>query len=110
MKYDPLKHHRHSIRLQGYDYSQGGAYFVTIVTRNRECLFDSTVLHRVAESNWRSIPQHFSNVVLDGWIVMPNHLHGVIVIADDVRRGRHCTVQICGAIKLPIWKMIGIVA
>lgn len=87
MKYDPLKHHRHSIRLRGYDYSQGGAYFVTICVDNRECLFDDRVLRRVAETYWRTLPQHFPNVVLDEWIVMPNHLHGVIVIADDVRRG-----------------------
>ncbi|MCR4417999.1 MAG: transposase, partial [Ignavibacteria bacterium] len=39
MKYDPSKHHRRSIRLKGYDYSQAGAYFVTICTHNRQCLF-----------------------------------------------------------------------
>ena len=94
MKYDPNKHHpagtlrsRRSIRLKGYDYTQVGAYFVTICADNRECLFDDLVLRRVVETYWCAIPQHFSNVVLDEWIVMPNHLHGVIVIADDARRG-----------------------
>lgn len=87
MKYDPFKHHRRSIRLKGYDYSPAGAYFVTICAHCRECLFDDAVLRRVAESHWRALPKHFPNVVLDEWIVMPNHLHGVIVIADDARRG-----------------------
>jgi len=87
MKYDPLKHHRHSIRLQGYDYAQQGAYFVTIVTHNRECLFDDKVLLRVIETYWQMIPKHFPNVILDEWVVMPNHIHGGIVIADDACRG-----------------------
>jgi len=87
MKYDPSKHLRRSIRLKGYDYSQIGAYFVTICVDNRECLFDDLVLRRVAETYWRNIPRHFPNVALDEWIVMPNHLHGAIVIADDARRG-----------------------
>ena len=87
MKYDPNKHHRRSIRLKGYDYTQVGAYFVTICTDNRECLFDEIVLRRVVETYWRTLPQHFPNVVLDEWVVMPNHLHGIVVITDDARRG-----------------------
>jgi putative transposase len=87
MKYDPFKLHRRSIRLQGYDYAQVGAYFITICTLNRECTFDNVVLRHIAESYWRAIPRHFPNIVLDEWIVMPNHLHGVIVMADDARRG-----------------------
>lgn len=82
MKYDPNKHHRRSIRLKGYDYTQVGAYYVTIVTHHRECLFDQDVLRRVTETHWRKIPQHFPNVVIDEWIVMPNHLHGIIIITD----------------------------
>jgi hypothetical protein len=102
MKYDPFKHHptgtlrsRHSIRLRGYDYTQAGAYFVTILTHNRECLFGDIVdgemrlneLGRVVATHWRAIPRHFKNVALDEWVVMPNHLHGIIVIGDDPRRG-----------------------
>jgi putative transposase len=114
MKYDPLKHHptgtlrsRRSIRLKGYDYSQSGAYFITVCTHNRECLFDDMVMRHVAESYWSSIPQHFSDVVLDEWIVMPNHLHSVIVITDDARRGEalpkvalNANVSYSSAIKL----------
>jgi len=84
-RYDPDKHHRRSIRLQGYDYTQSGAYFVTIVTHGRELLFDDPVLRRVAETMWQRIPRHFPHVELDEWVVMPNHVHGIIVIAPTVR-------------------------
>lgn len=87
MPYDPRKHHRHSIRLPAYDYTQAGAYFVTIVTHQRELLFDDPVLHRTVEALWRSIPRHFSAVALDEYVVMPNHLHGILWIIDDNRRG-----------------------
>lgn len=94
-QYDPTKHHRRSIRLRGYDYASPGSYFVTIVTQDRECLFDDDVLRRVAEWNWKAIPRHFEDVVLDEWVVMPNHIHGFIVImgtndeghARSARRG-----------------------
>ena len=82
MKYDPKKHHRHSIRMKGYDYTQPGVYFVTICTDNRECLFDDPVLRRVVETYWRAIPRHATHVALDAWVVMPNHLHGIVVIED----------------------------
>jgi REP element-mobilizing transposase RayT len=86
-RFDPDKHHRRSIRLKGYDYALAGAYFVTIVTHERERLFDNSIFRRVVEYNWRQIPRHFPNVMLDEWIVMPNHLHVVIVIGDDDGRG-----------------------
>ncbi len=85
--YDPAKHHRRSIRLRGYDYACPGAYFVTIVTRNRECLFSEPVFRRIAEYNWRQITRHFENVILGEWVVMPNHIHGIIVITEDVSAG-----------------------
>jgi REP element-mobilizing transposase RayT len=82
--YDPAKHHRRSIRLHGYDYASPGTYFITIITHNRECLFDNIVFRRIAEWNWNAIPRHFENVFLDEWIVMPNHIHGIIIITDYV--------------------------
>ena len=92
-KFDPQKHHRRSIRLKGYDYSAGGAYFVTLVTFRRECLFGEVVkgemrVNRVGEivqKWWDEIPIHFSNVETWVFVVMPNHIHGIIVIAE--RRG-----------------------
>ncbi|MBL7191179.1 hypothetical protein ISS30_05745 [bacterium] len=88
MKYDPNIHHRRSIRLQEYDYSQYGAYFVTICTKNKRCLFgeivnDKMVLNKygvIAIIYWFDIPKHFPGVELDEFIVMPNHIHGIIMI------------------------------
>ncbi|MFN8475657.1 MAG: transposase [Anaerolineae bacterium] len=92
MSYDRNHHHRRSIRLQGYDYSQVGAYFVTVVTRNRECLFGAIVddvmrltsLGMVVYSTWNDLPAHYLHVELDAFVVMPNHVHGIIVLSDNV--------------------------
>ncbi len=88
MKYDPDRHHRQSIRLRGYDYTQAGAYFVTIVVRDRECLLGEIVAGemrlseygRIIAAEWQKIPARFPDVTTDASMVMPNHLHGVIVI------------------------------
>jgi REP element-mobilizing transposase RayT len=82
-RYDPNKHHRRSIRLRQYDYTQPGAYFVTLVTHGRELTFDDSVLCRVAETMWQRIPRHFPFVELDECVVMPNHVHGILVIVDQ---------------------------
>ena len=90
-KFDPKKHHRKSIRLQGYDYSQSGAYFVTIVSYQRDCLFGKiengemtlSGFGKIADECWRAIPEHFPHVELGAHIIMPNHIHGIIVITDD---------------------------
>ena len=95
MRFDPEKHHRRSIRLKGYDYSQPGAYFVTICTQNRICLFGDVedkemVMNdagKMVQNVWNEIPERFKNITLDECIVMPNHLHGIIVIH---RRGESC--------------------
>ena len=88
MAFDPQKHHRRSIRLPGYDYSKPGAYFITLVTQGRECLFGQVVagemqlsdMGRIADDHWRAIPDHFPNVELGTFAIMPNHIHGIIVI------------------------------
>ena len=84
-------HERRSIRLLHYDYSQTGAYFVTICTRDRMCLLGDVVdgemrlndVGRAAHEAWERIPAHFATVETDAWIVMPNHVHGVIFIAGS---------------------------
>lgn len=91
------EHHRQSIRLKGYDYSQNGWYYVTICTQNRKCLFGEIIenqmqLHeagKLTQNFWSKIPEHFHEVVVDEFIVMPNHVHGIIVIEKDgdERRG-----------------------
>jgi putative transposase len=86
-QFDPKRHHRRSIRLPGYDYGSAGAYFVTLCTHQRDLLFEDPLLRRVVETLWQRIPRHFPHVRLDEWVVMPNHIHGILVITDDPRRG-----------------------
>jgi putative transposase len=93
------RYHRRSIRLRGYDYSQVGAYFVTICTKDRECLFGEIVNGDVRMNAWGDIvrtcwddmPRHFRDVQLDAFVVMPNHVHGILVCmrADGPTPGRH---------------------
>jgi putative transposase len=92
MLYDPQKHHRHSIRLKGYDYTQTGAYFVTICAWGRKCLFGEVaagemVLNEnglIVLAAWEDLSNHYSNVELDAFVVMPNHVHGIIVLRDGI--------------------------
>jgi len=85
-QYNPQKHHRRSIRLQGYDYSQEGLYFITICCQDRVHLFgrivDGEMILNGAGSQsqecWQDIPNHFPNVVLHEFVIMPNHIHGII--------------------------------
>ena len=82
---------RRSIRLQGYDYSHVGVYFVTIATQDRLCLFgdvaDGQVLlndmGRLAADAWQRLETRYPYVILDEYVVMPNHLHGIVVITGD---------------------------
>ncbi len=84
----PDSRKRRSIRLQGYDYSQTGSYFITICTQGRGCLFGEIVdgemllnsAGRMVQAVWNEIPAHYSGVDTDSFIVMPNHIHGVITI------------------------------
>ncbi len=82
------KFRRRSIRLPAYDYSQYGWYFVTICTRNKAELFGDirsggmmlSEIGMAADKCWRDIPSHFPHVVIDEYVVMPNHTHGIVVI------------------------------
>ncbi|OGR04355.1 MAG: hypothetical protein A2511_07240 [Deltaproteobacteria bacterium RIFOXYD12_FULL_50_9] len=87
-RYNPDIHHRHSIRLKGYDYSQTGAYFVTLCAVDRSCYFEQFLeLRQIIDEQWRNIPSRFSNVILDEYVIMPNHLHGILVIRRDTPCG-----------------------
>jgi putative transposase len=91
MPYDPNIHHRHSIRLHGYDYAGAGGYFVTICVQNRLCLFgnvidDVMVLNdagRMVDLWWQKIPETFVRVELDAYVIMPIHFHGLLWITHD---------------------------
>ena len=77
---------RRSARLKGYDYSQPGAYFVTMCTQNKELFFEDSRLSKIAEECWIETPKYFPNAETDVYVLMPNHLHGIIII-HDVSRG-----------------------
>jgi putative transposase len=78
MKYDPQKHHRHSIRLKGYDYHNAGAYFVTICTKNRECVLEDPIVNDIVNDVWQALPSWFPTIELDEFVIMPNHTHFVV--------------------------------
>jgi REP element-mobilizing transposase RayT len=85
---------RQSYRLRGHDYSQVGEYFVTLCTKDREHLFGEitngvvqlTKAGEIAIACWKEIPLHFTNIELDEFIVMPNHIHGILSITETLRR------------------------
>ena len=88
MKPKPNLPRRRATRLRGYDYRQPGAYFVTIGVQYRKCLFgeiidgqmQSNEIGKIVIEYWNRIPQHFSSVELGECVVMPNHIHGIIVL------------------------------
>jgi len=78
---DDSRPNRRSIRLRGHDYSLGGEYFVTICTRRRRFLFEHARLRALAREVWQGLPHRFpDHVELDAFVVMPNHIHGIILI------------------------------
>lgn len=94
MKFNPDVHHRRTTRLHTWDYSWGWWYYVTICVREKRCNFgrvehDSIVLSglgKATENCWTQIPQHHKGVELDAYVIMPNHLHGILILNDSERR------------------------
>jgi putative transposase len=99
---------RKRIRLPGYDYSRPGYYFVTVCVKGHVELFGAVekgVMHwnaagHMVDEVWRSMPEHYPGISVDSWIVMPNHVHGIVVIGDDgvgagPRPGPHLALK-CG--------------
>jgi len=91
VRYDPKEHRSRSLRLKDYDYSQEGAYFVTICTHGKVPSLGNVVdgetrltgTGMIAAGCWEEIPKHFPNVALDAFVVMPNHIHGILMIRRD---------------------------
>jgi REP element-mobilizing transposase RayT len=91
MSTDAGRLHRRSIRLKGFDYTHAGAYFITMITQDRHCLFGEVVdgemrlspLGNVARQQWERLPSRFPHIGLAEFVLMPNHVHGIIVIYDD---------------------------
>jgi putative transposase len=94
MTYDPDHHHRRSIRLRGYNYRLAGAYFVTIVTQDRAALFGrivDSVMHLndagwMVQAVWDEIPICYPGVDIDAFVIMPNHIHGIIILTGAATR------------------------
>jgi putative transposase len=90
--YNPDVHHRNSIRLRTYDYRSAGGYFITVCTFRKEPILAEieagkaqlTPLGKIVLECWNEIPQHFPNVELDMFVIMPNHLHGIIMFNDSL--------------------------
>jgi len=97
-KYDPNIHHRRSVRLPAYDYSQDGWYFITICTQDKKCLFGQFANGHIQLSEygcivdkcWKWLAQQYDYVRLNQYVIMPNHLHGIIII----RRGSSRTAPL----------------
>ena len=100
MIYDPDRHHRRSIRLRGYDYSQPGAYFITVCTHDRACMFGEVVdgemqlneYGQIVRDAWDDLPNHYAGVTLDAFVIMPNHVHGIIVLTGSPARADGVTL------------------
>jgi putative transposase len=77
---------RKSLRLQDYDYSSSGAYLVTLCTRRRQPFFVITALRQILEAQWEALPLHFTGIIPDTFVVMPDHLHAILWIEANVKR------------------------
>jgi REP element-mobilizing transposase RayT len=106
--------HRHSIRLKDYDYAQAGVYFVTLCTYRRECLFGDvddaaglalSAIGRIVEEEWQRSALIRGEIELDAFVVMPNHVHGIVVITPTAPNVGEACVEVwahgCAPISIP---------
>jgi len=92
MKYNSDSHPKKSLRLKEYDYSRLGAYFITICTYEKECIFGKVEneymllnqFGKIVLEFWNNLPERYANIKLDSFVIMPNHVHGIIKIIDTV--------------------------
>ena len=92
MTFNPDIHHRRSIRLKHYDYTQPGGYFVTIVIQDRTCILgeiedERMILNsagRMVQTIWEEIPKYYTGINIDVFQIMPNHVHGIIIITEKI--------------------------
>jgi len=100
MRYDPNRHNRRSIRLKGYDYSRPGYYYVTICTQDRKKLFgeiDDAIMRlndagQMIDQEWNQIPKRYGYVIIDKYVIMPDHFHGIVQIISD-ENGRNSSSE-----------------
>ncbi len=80
---------RKSIRLKEYDYSQSGAYFITVCTNNRELILNASEVINMLVSYWKKLPEKFTNLTIDEFVVMPNHIHGIFLLTEIEEYGQN---------------------
>ncbi|MBI5359982.1 MAG: hypothetical protein HZA48_05310 [Planctomycetes bacterium] len=98
MEYDPKIHHRRSIRLKGYDYSADGAYFVTICVNKMKCLLGNVtdkgmelnLAGEIAKKWWLELQCKFNGIKIGEYVIMPNHIHGIIIKNEIYVRADLC--------------------
>lgn len=102
------RRYRRKMRLPGYDYAQSGAYFVTVCTVQRQCILSAIVdanveltqAGSVVRACWNDLPNHYPHVELDAFVIMPNHVHGILRLIDlDTPDTRHALPEIVRAFK-----------
>lgn len=112
MPFDPTIRRRRSIRLKGYDYRQPGAYFVTICTHRGASLFGEVIdgqvvlnaIGRIALDSWEWLATQYDYVDLDEYVIMPNHMHGILMITVD---GRGSSRTASTNTRKPLGRLIG---
>lgn len=78
-----LVFNRQSLRLPNYDYRWPGAYFLTICAYRHRTLLTDKRIDRIVRDTWAAVPEHFKDVYTDAFVVMPNHVHGILVILEN---------------------------
>ena len=107
MKYNPKLHHRRSIRLQHYDYSREGLYFITLCCHQQRCLLGEITQGVIClnsagmmlENQWRLLEARFEGIVLHDFVVMPNHFHGIIELVPTTQGEKLILGDVVGAFK-----------
>ena len=112
MNYNPAIHHRQSIRLKGYDYSSAGAYFITAVLQHRRHLFGRVCeggmqlseAGKIAQRCWEEIPDHFPLTAVDEFVIMPDHMHGIVIIlrGESSRGGVQLNAASKASLSIPL--------
>lgn len=98
---------RKLLRLKGYDYSNAGAYFVTICTYNKECIFGEinsgriilSEVGKITNKYWVEIPLHFKIAELDEYVIMSNHIHGIVIIKPPIESDNNSEHNICRGVR-----------
>lgn len=96
------KRQRKSIRLPEYDYSKNGWYFVTICSQNRELYFKNNNVKQIIDNQWQKLKNKFDYIDLDEYVIMPNHLHGIVIITHRCCRGGVSTPICKGEVTSPL--------